>query len=444
MPKPYRDESLQEIEIVNLQLDTENYRTGPQPGQHEAIQAMIDEQQEKLVELAEDIVKNGLSPIELLAVCPSDQQGKYRVVEGNRRLTAFKLLNTPALAANTQIEKPIQRIATKAAGKISEYCVCRVFARKQEALVWIQRRHNLGLGGAATVPWSAIQNRRAQEDEGYRQNTLEVIDFVQKNAKLSSDEEEELKQMSVTNLERILEDPLALSILGIEVRTGELVCKYDRAWTLAVLKRIVTEIAAKHVKVANLYDANGRKRYVEGIVAEEKQRPNKSAEWSIVKSGAVSKPQTPPAPAPVRSVPVQRKTLIPTSCVLHINQPRLNEIYIELRKKLNVSTVPNSVAVMFRVFVEFSADLYIAKNKIPCKDDKLVTKLRTVADFMQTNNIMTEKELKSIRLAIGNPHDLLSTNTLNAYVHNMTVMPNPTDLRRSWDSIQPFVQKLWK
>jgi len=86
MNKPYINEALLEIDVVDLQLDPENYRTGPQPGQHEAIQAMIDEQGEKIVELAEDVLSNGLSPIELLAVCPTDDPGKFRVVEGNRRL----------------------------------------------------------------------------------------------------------------------------------------------------------------------------------------------------------------------------------------------------------------------------------------------------------------------------------------------------------------------
>jgi hypothetical protein len=65
-------EMMQELEIVNLQLDTENYRLGPQPDQPQTIKAMIEEQEDKLVELAKDIVENGLSPIELIAVCPLD------------------------------------------------------------------------------------------------------------------------------------------------------------------------------------------------------------------------------------------------------------------------------------------------------------------------------------------------------------------------------------
>lgn len=50
-----------EIRVTDLQFDTTNYRTGKQNDQRDAIRALIEEQKNKLVNLAKDIMENGLS-----------------------------------------------------------------------------------------------------------------------------------------------------------------------------------------------------------------------------------------------------------------------------------------------------------------------------------------------------------------------------------------------
>ena len=61
--------------------------------QREAIAVMIESQKKKLATLAEDIVKNGLNPSDPLIVTPNEKNGrKFKVLEGNRRITTLKLL----------------------------------------------------------------------------------------------------------------------------------------------------------------------------------------------------------------------------------------------------------------------------------------------------------------------------------------------------------------
>jgi hypothetical protein len=437
--------SLKDIDLVDLQVDVENYRLGPQLGQNEAIHAMIDEQGAKLVELAEDILDVGLSPIELIIVCPADQAGKFRVLEGNRRVTALKLLNEPALAAHTSIAKPIHKLGVKHAAKIPKTLACKVVPTKQEAFIWIQRKHDTGFGGAAMIPWSAIQIRRAKAAQGNRQVTLEVIDLVGKNPNLPAPVKQKLAKLAVTNLERILEDPSSLALLGAEVRGGELVCKNDQTWTLNVLTDIVSDIATKKIKVGDIYDDAKRKKYIQKVKTQQPHPPSQVTEWAVTQGGKISTPAaTGQKGSTTRTLPIHRKYLIPTSCRLQIPHPRLNAIYHELRRGLRVDDVPNAVSVMLRVFVELGVDHYIAKKKITVPNSKLYGKLQAVADWMQQNNIMTKVELKPVRLAISRPNDILSTETLNAYVHSGAVLPKPRDLRDAWDSIEPFVTNLWK
>jgi hypothetical protein len=68
------------IDEVNLRLNQ------PNVGQREAQRALARDQQRKLQILAKDIVENGLSPMELPAVAPTEE-GRYIVLEGNRCLT---------------------------------------------------------------------------------------------------------------------------------------------------------------------------------------------------------------------------------------------------------------------------------------------------------------------------------------------------------------------
>ena len=69
------------IDLNLLNVNIENSRFEPQNNQREAIAEMFDRLQEKMVELAEDIVHNNLNPSELPIIGPSNIPDKYEVLE---------------------------------------------------------------------------------------------------------------------------------------------------------------------------------------------------------------------------------------------------------------------------------------------------------------------------------------------------------------------------
>lgn len=141
---------------------------------------------------------------------------------------------------------------------------------------------------------------------------------------------------------------------------------------------------------------------------------------------------------------VSRKYLIPSNCILKIEHPRLNKIYYEL-KRLEVNSFENSVAVLFRVFLELSLDNYSNVVIVPSFNinDKLNVKIQKIADYMETNKLLTKYELKPVRTYISSVDNLFSTNTLNAYVHNKDVIPKADDLKATWDNYQKFIETIW-
>ena len=87
-----------EVLIDDLILDLGNPRFDGLESQREALEKILVNQGKKLVNLAEDIATQGLSPAHrMIAIKSKGLKGKFTVMDGNRRLTALKILSNPAV-----------------------------------------------------------------------------------------------------------------------------------------------------------------------------------------------------------------------------------------------------------------------------------------------------------------------------------------------------------
>ena len=105
------------IPIDQLKLDPQNPRLpksfrNQSPSEKQLIEYMLED--ESIIELMLSIGQNGFFEGEQLLVVPEDD-GTYRVIEGNRRLTATKLLRQPELSSvfKNRIAKAIEEITHK-------------------------------------------------------------------------------------------------------------------------------------------------------------------------------------------------------------------------------------------------------------------------------------------------------------------------------------------
>ena len=136
-----------DIDIALLTVDLGNFRIGDQETTRHAYKAMVEEEGDDLINLADDILTRGLSPAESFIVGPNPDEPKHFIVyEGNRRLTALRLMETPALAEGTKLYKRFQELSKKYSLKPIKKISCAVLEDKEKALEWIERKH-LDLGG---------------------------------------------------------------------------------------------------------------------------------------------------------------------------------------------------------------------------------------------------------------------------------------------------------
>lgn len=438
------------ISLTNLLLNIENPRFDLVGNQREALDAMINDQPDKIYNLSKDIVSNGmLNPSELVIVTPSESDKKlYVVLEGNRRITALKILSNPSLIATSHASyyKRIKPLADKFKASPITEVLCSVFTDAEEANKWIKLKHTGENDGIGVVRWDAQQVARFEERiDGTSPIALQAIDFLRKEGSVSDKLKNRLKDVPSTNLDRLLKDKSVQSVIGLSIKDNRLQTSLKRKEVVKGLIKIVTDLVEKKIKVKDIYTKEDRERYVESFkpidIPDKKQRERTSWELVSTSNSAKSKPKTTNKGTIIKD----RDTLIPKDCILQITDVRLTKIYKELRR-LEVSSYENAVGVLFRVFIELSIDAYLDKYPVQniTVDSKLKQKVIDVTLHMEQSGVSKKNELKGIRSAVNNQHDILSMDTFNAYVHNRHLSPIAKNLITSWDNIQIFITKLWQ
>jgi len=373
------------IPVASLLIDAGNPRLSEEPtDQREAIRAVAAQQKAKLVALATDIVEHGINPADRAIVMPAqDQQNRYVVLEGNRRLSALRILENPNLivgAVTPTAEKRFRSLSRTYSSNPIEKMDCVVFDTEPEADHWITLRHTGENDGAGIVPWGADETARYRQRRGDKVYHLQVLDFLQQRGELSS---EDRTKVPVSSLERILSNPDIRAMLGLEMKDRMLYTRFDEDEVAKGLSYIVDDLASRRIRTTDIYHKEDRIRYAKSIPTQHLPDTSQPISEPRLLTATQSAPDANPT-KPSRSRPSERrrKKLIPKGCVLVIDVPRINDIYLEL-KKISVEVYPNATAVLLRVFLELSLDAYGKKNLPSWKEAaKLHNKLTQVGEAL--------------------------------------------------------------
>jgi hypothetical protein len=441
-----------DLRLAELELDLENYRIGPQQSVRDAIKAMAADQGPKLGRLGADILKLGLSPLKRLMVTPlEDDATRFRVLEGNRRVTAMKLIQTPGLAEKTKLYTTFKRLH-KQKNSLPKIIKCVVLS-PEEGFIWREREHNLGQDGVGTEKWSAIARARAAADQGKKAYAHDVLELALSSPDLSSQARSkiELHKFKITNLNRLLDATEVRRELGLDITGPRLQSKMSRPWVKGVLTKVVEIIASekgldgKSFTVKNIYDQAAQMKFLKGVAKTVAEPKTEVAPWAVgatadIEASAAKLKKKPKKPNPSSQ---DRRTLVPEGSEAAQASGRANDIYIELRR-LDIDAYPNAVAILLRVFIEFTIDQYIKKKPVGIAVEKeLKKKIAAVSQYMEANAVLTKKELVVINNMVGTLGELVSTVTLNSYVHSDKAFPSPQELKISWDRIEHFLLKAW-
>lgn len=446
------------IKVTNLFLDLDNPRFVHQNSQLDAINKMVDSYKNQLYKLAVDILEHGLNPIDLpLVIRQSSGDNKFIVLEGNRRITVLKILQNPDLidAKHLSLRKKFAKLAIENAEKKLHVVECGVCTNKEKAYIWIERKHANGMGGIGTQQWDSIQKQRFDEKtKGKSSMSLQVLNMLSQSPLVPAEKKKRLDTLGVTNLERLVSDPKVREKLGISWKNGRMTSNFKKEVVTNALVDIVDDMLKPDFNVSKIYHKSDRESYMNWLFRDKgfpNMITNKSESWDFVVLPQKAERVNEQSKEMSLSAIKPRITLVPKKLKLPITQSRVAVMFKEL-SLISVKSCTNTAAIMLRVFLEMSVDVYLEtfcllkEGTITSSQSgkSLKQKIQMVIGHLKDMNVANKDITKGIEMEIDNPSSPLSIESMNSYVHNYRLSPVADHLITEWDNIQPFVECLWQ
>ena len=445
-----------ELTIDELILDQENPRLGSTASQSEALAGIVVLNPGHFRNLMGSIKDEGLDPGDSLYVVRSEDGQDFVVLEGNRRLSALKVLSNPDVLAGTELSdsviKPLVREAAGFDRSHVEPIRCVRFDDREQANEWIRRRHTGVAGGEGRITWKPLDIQRFSNDY----TTVDVVEFVGRNAGYSKEEWDKAHAAvggsKSTNLTRLIESAAGRQHIGMSVATAggrkTPILGTDPKWALAVLRRIVDDIVSGKVDSRRLNLASDIEKYFADLPPELQPgeesivtKPKAFREISLASSRAT--PLRKP-PTRTRRAPRKRKTLAPNTHPFDAKSSTKLGMLVGEAGSLNVERFPLSAAFVLRAVVDLAVNDYMKANKLPLgpgggSEFDLTKKASDVVADLMSSGKVAGKDLRAFRNRLLTRTSACSIQSLNGFVHNRYDLPSADDLRAGWEASLPLL-----
>lgn len=422
------------IEVAKLMVNPENYRFDPVDNQEEAIDLMLEEKGGEIVNLADHIYQYGLDRARDSRVLEIKKE-LFLVLDGNRRVTAIKCLQNPHIVKSESLRNKFLKIL-KSHGSIPSEVNCFVYNNEDEAAEWIKIDHTGKNAGIGQDPWEPSAKERFDYKFGGKISpAMQVINLFEKE----TDRKIDKKALKISTINRIISNPESRSYLGIDVRGGNVVLTAKKKDVLDRLNALFDKIIIDDITVKEVYHVPDSIRFMKSLFGNKPKNISKIV--AITPAGTIKA-----ATEKIKSLPKtsSRNILIPKSFILRIYEPKLNNIYHEL-KEISLDRAVNAIGVLFRVFLEASLDYYAYKFGMTFSPNtKLVGKVDKVTKDLEKRGFATTQQLKPIRSVTNKGASILSIDHFHEYVHSFKIQPVPVDLIYKWDNLQEFFEILWR
>ncbi len=486
--------------VDNLKLWAENPRLNPEENHitiRDFAESLTEEEADKndFYALINSFVADGFVPADPIVVWKNEENEKYYVAEGNRRVLALKLLRKPNNAP-----KSIRRFIQKASNKINlatiEKIPVNVAPTFEDAEWYINQRNS---SSSLQRKWSRVQQQRwilnlydkhegdldkilnitklSKSDlEGFIR-ILKIKDFVKINQvkdKLNKDEFEKADsyRFPITILERLfnfidVRNRWGIEFDGIDVKIisnhesfydlfaeliKKIVNKSDDNINTRTNKEDLERIFASLPEVSfdnnetNEGDDSGNNNTQE---ANNNENNSNGSNNSGSNNNADGNTNNQPAPDATGTPTTNhwkgnpdRKNIILSIYDLNTDSYRLAGIFKEL-KKIPTHLYPHSVSASLRVFLDLAVLSYIETENIEadiCR--QFQSQLREVQLKKRLEYIKVNKaqgKVQNIISKLIDPSQQYSLDVLNGFIHSEdSHYTNKRFLNSFWDFLFPL------
>jgi ParB-like nuclease domain len=460
---------LADVPVVDILLDQGNPRIRDGQDQADCISRIL-RKEDQLLALIQDIAKNGLTTAPILVKPKGD--GRFVVMDGNRRMTALKLLNDPGLCPVERLKGRLRALQAEHSEGIPS--TVDVFSSSNDEAIAreVLARHSGAQGGVGQLDWSAYLRTVFQLNHGhppeYRRPGQYAM-WAERHGIHVGDE------FPITSLQRFFSVE-NLALLGFSIEEDELILDVSEDTAKRLAQIVITDFDTAAVRVDDVRRPDQARDYIARARARAGLLPASAPEPALTAeslaptppsddggTGApasiepradtpptdrddASEPASParPPPAP-RQPPSERKRILGTAAPgfsVPEAEPKARTIVAELRK-LDVRESPLATAMLLRALIEISDEHYRRTHR---RTDltKLAKNILASATHMRDSGTLTTGAFDMVsRLAQPGGADLLHVETLQKILHRDTHIPSYQVVNTFWDNIAPFVRACW-
>ena len=385
-----------DVDIDVLVPDPENPRIPPQEFETlETMLAIFRRSPNGLFKLAEDLAKVGTNPAELLNVTRLSDH-LFLVKEGNRRLTARKLLRNPEQLRGHVTPGELrrwQKLATRVTPQLSTRQLIVVGENHDP---WVFRRHQGYLEGVGVDQWDREAKFRDQLKKlGKRNRAMALIDALKANF---PDKFSQFPNRSFSIFERFMDSSDSRSQLGLDVDDNGHLKLTRGERSLRMLEEIFTDIQRPRtdpdrLTTRRINTVAGAHEYLQEIDSRIAAESSSEDEITLAAPDA-SRATARPVSAATATTRRPRKDPDVLKSFKRPESPRLSQIFTELGKAKRYN-LPNSAMVMTRVLLELSIDEYSNRVGVNFEagDPDLAQEIQELRKFLGVNGYKVPKKL---------------------------------------------------
>lgn len=424
--------AIRKLGLKELEINPANDRHGELENETAAIAWLFREREAHMKNLAKDIAERG-EIYEMPLVNMID--GKYRVFDGNRRVTCLKLIVSPKRAPTPELQSFFSSLKDRMAGKEIEFIDCQVEQDLERIDEILFRRHTGNQGGIGQSTWDdrmkATFVARTGKGAGFSvadeiEKRLEAAELLPAKRKIPR---------SIMN--RLLSAETFRNRLGFTFSKGRFTYTHNEEVVLKAMARVADDLANRRRVLGDFWDVEGKREYLDELEAN-----------GVLPTAKDTLRKVPPAASPSRvrpsavPRPTLRTTLIPQKdygIAWSGRIQRHHQIWEELQFHLELRRHPNAISVLFRVLLELSVENYALQVKLGFYEkEKLSNRIQKVSEHMNSLEKIDAKQLGALKKFQHNDQ-LVSGDTLNRYVHSPNFAPSPEHLTSLWDSLADFI-----
>lgn len=482
------------VSIDLLTLDEKNPRLGFAKDQDAVLARMIAYGQ-PFFALAKDIAESGLS-IEHVVV--QKDGNKYRVRDGNRRISALKLLNRPHLCPDKATRERFTKLAKTAEenGNLLGRVDCMVGSSEEAINAYIWRAHTGENGGVGRSGWESLQQEFYQISIGEKGGYWRAAKLM-----LWADENdlEVPDKFSITTLGRFFNAAKNIKLLGFEFDEEDNIFPTVPLFTAVVIvKKIIADIESGYVHVKrgdtpgtlSLMLAENRDLYIAAIRHEMKLDSVGAADPVPGGNDTGTRPVSPPAggqpgdnasgpgvdggkpgagptqagapgaeganvkggkngTTPATHSSLRKKYVTRTLHPLEMptSEQKIRDIYKELQ---TVEKCPIAGMMLVRAFVESTFRAFVRRNELMEEGRIDGASIKDMLKFIRKklidDSILVEGTGSDLfqKVELMAQNSIVTVPTMQKFIHSEMFNPKDADVIKTWDEFYHFLKLLWQ